>query len=320
MADPAVKTGDPIKDYRLLNEALFNQLMGDPYEKAAAQQDLDNFVRLMARETGVQRRFLPFLPITNDQLTPQVNTDVPAVILFKEPNSPGAINVGYNTNNSAWFVHGDRFLLTFNRVLSPTLWCDKSLLRTYQYDIRQVVTDQLVLDLMAQEDSRFFAAVNSALGTTVNGASPMTGVVQYVGYSGGFSRETFVSSLQILPSTPAHFETQTIVVNNVTAKEIRKWDFMELGGQRSQEVLFGGNAYDQFEDIKWVVTIKRHLVPDQEYYLFADPRGLGKAYSLEDVTMFVDTKAWNILWFCYEEIGTAIVNGYAMARAKFNVT
>lgn len=320
MADTVVQTGDPIKDYRLLNEALFNQLMGDPYEKAAAQQDLDNFVRSMARETGVQRRFLPFVPITSDQLHPQVSTDVPAIVLFKEPNSPGAVSIGYNTNSSQWFIHGDRYLLTFARIKSPTFMGDKSLLSTYQYDIRQVIADQAVLDVMAQEDSRFFAAVNTVLGNTVNGASPMTGVVQYVGYSGGLNRETFVSSLQILPSTPAHFETQTIVINNVTAKEIRKWDFMEMGGQRSQEVLLGGNLYDKFEDIKWIITIKRHLVPDNECYLFADPRGLGKAYSREELTMYVEAKAWQILWFSYEEVGAAIVNGYSVARAKFNHT
>lgn len=304
------------KQYNELNAALADLLTSsNPMEKQAATDELNTFVRMQAREGGVQRKYMPFPTIKYSQLTPQLD-ETNAVVCFKEPRSPGAVAIPYNTDPIAWFISGERFLLTFNRISTPAFMKDVAKLRTYPYDIRQVISDNALKDVLAVEDSRFFTAINSILGTA-NNPSPMSGEVQYVTVSGGITRDGVKTALQLLPSLSAKLETDTVIVNSVTHKEILAWSFHEYGGQGSQEMLESGVIKENLFGKKWIVTIKRHLVPDNTLYLLADPRAFGVAGVLEDVTMYVKVEAWKILWFIWEEVGSSIANGCAVARVDF---
>jgi len=311
---------DPINDYREQNAQLFEQLMStNPQIKAAAVDSINDFIRAMAREVGVARSIIPLQDITPDELDIQAsNVELSCKVVFKEPMAPGAIAVAYDTGPDVWQIHGQAVPATFARIVSPAFARDTSKLRNYRYDICQVIADHALLDIMAQEDSRFFSAVSTAIGTTAGAASPMTGEVQYWSIPGGVTRDSFVESLKIIPSTQTHFEPKTVVVNNVTVKDFRKWGHDEYGGPRSQDILARGNFTADFEDLTWLVTIKRHLVPDGEFFLFADPEALGKNYRIQDVTMYVENKAWNIMWYDYEELATVIVNAGSIGRANTN--
>lgn len=289
----------------------------NPMEKQAAVDEVNSFVRMMVREDGIQRRYMPFPAISYKDLTPQLDETL-AQVRFKEPMSPGASTIPYNGDPIGWFIKGDRFLLTFQRIATPAFMKDVALLRTYPYDIRQVISDNALRDMLAHEDKCFFDAVNAVLGSR-DGASPMTGEVQYVGISGGLTRDGLKAALQILPSLTPHFETQTIILNNVTHKEILAWNFHEYGGQGSQEMLESGTVKENLLGKNWIVTIKRNLVPDNTMYLFADPRCVGVAGVLEDVTMYVETKGFKIQWFMWEEVGACIANGGGVARVDFVV-
>ena len=308
-----------VKDYRELNEGLTSLLMSsNPLEKEAAVSELNNFVRMLVREDGIQRRYLPFAPVTSADLTPQL-VEGNAIVCFKEPRSPGAVTIPYNAEPIGWTISGERFLATFARISTPAFMKDASLLRTYPYDIRQVISDNAVRDIMAQEDSRFFAAVNTVLGTAGN-PSPMTGEVQHVNITDNVTRAGIKSALQVLPSLSANLETHTIVVNLVTRKEMLAWTHNEYGGPNSQEVLESGSLKETLFGVNWITTLKKGLVPNNTLYLFADPRAFGVAFMLEDITMYVKAEAWRVLWFCYEEIAAAIGNGSAVARVNFTGT
>jgi len=306
-----------LAEYRDLNMELFERLRSnDPTVKTAAAEAFNQFVRMMVREEGIQRKYMPFYQVTSADLTPQVNSEANCIVCFKEPMSPGAVTVPYNTDPIQWQITGDRFLVQFCRIMTPAFAKDVSLLRTYNYDIRQVISDNAVRDIMAQEDTRFFDAVNSAVGP-LGTQSPMTGQVQYTAISGGISRDSVVEALTVMPSLPAYLQAQTAVINAVTAKQLLKWGHDEVGGPNSQEILASGVMQERMLGLDWLVTIKRYLVPDNQIYLFADPRAFGKAFMLEDITMYVETKAFRVMWFSYEEIGSAIANGAAVTRHVF---
>jgi len=96
-------------------------------------------------------------------------------------------------------------------------------------DIRQVLSDNSIKDMLAEEDGTFITEVNLLLvGADV--VVPATGVAQHQTIAGGITRDTINDALKIMPSTPNHLETATMLINNVTAKEFQKWTRDEVGG------------------------------------------------------------------------------------------
>jgi hypothetical protein len=302
---------------QLLNETLFEQLSTPGMEKTAIDA-VNDFTRTKMREDGFYRRILPPLQISNDELDRQVDTDKPVKIVDKEPDSPAAISIPFATLPINLYIRGPRYRVMFDRIVTPRFTKDVDELRTYVMDIRQVLSDNAIKDMLAEEDSKFLAAVNTAIGT-VGVATPTSGVVQHKNIVGGITRDTVVESLKIMPSTPSHLEVNTILVNNVTIKEIMKWGRDEAGGDFSQDTLKNGWSEAELLNCRWIITIKRGtgFVADDTIYQFADPKFIGKNYLLEDTTMYIKREAYMLEFFAYETAGGTIGHTSGLARANF---
>jgi len=297
-----------------INSAFLN--MVDQGLEKTAQDAVNEYIRVRMREDGFTRRILPPVQITNDELDRQVDTDKPVKIVDKEPQSPAAISVPFATLPMNRYIKGPRFRVMFDRIMTPRFTKDIDELRTYDMDIRQILSDNSIKDMLAEEDGKFIATVNSILGS--QGATvPETGTVQWRSIAGGITRDTLAEAMKILPQTPNHLNPATALVNNVTIWDIVKFGRDETGGDLSQELLERGFAERELLGIRWIVTIKRDLVPDGTVFYFAEPKFLGKFYVLEDTTMFIDRKAFMLEFFAYESIGAAIANVAAVARADF---
>lgn len=301
-----------------LNNEFFDQLCSnDPHMTKNAEDTVTKFIRTMVREDGVFRSVFPMVPVTAADLTMQVDTDKPAIVLEKEPGSPGAVSVPFSSTPIGWFIRGNKFVVTFNVIQSPRFIGQLSQLRTYRMDIRQVISDNSLRDILAQEDSNFFRALNAAMGGVANGVSPMSGSVQWRQINGGITRDTVVEMTKVLPRTPSHLEAVTAIANNVTVKDFVKWDHPEVGGEKSQDMLVSGKMIENMLGLDWHVTIKRHLCPDDTVFLLADTGFIGKSFSIEDVTLHIKREATTVQWFAYEEIGSAIANAAGIGRADF---
>ena len=123
--------------------------------------------------------------------------------------------------------------------------------------------------------------------------------------------------MKILPSTPNHLNPSTFLINNVSIWDVVKWGRDEAGGDLSQDLLERGFAEREIMGVRWIVTIKRDLVPDNSTFQFAEPKFLGKFYILEDTTMYIDRKAFMLEFYAYESLGSAIANVAAVGRADF---
>ena len=164
----------------------------------------------------------------------------------------------------------------FDRIVTPRFVKDIDELRTWQMDIRQVLSDNAIKDMLAEEDSKFLTAVNSAL-VGADQTVPTSGVIQHETIFGGITRDTLQEAFKIMPKTPSHLEVNTVLVNNVTIREIMKFGRDEIGGDLSQELLTNGFSEANFMNAKFIITIKRDLVADDRMYFFADPRIIGKS-------------------------------------------
>ena len=301
---------------QLLNEALFEQL-GTPGMEKTAIDAVNDYTRTKMREDGFYRRILPPLQISNDELDRQVNTDKPSKVVDKEPDSPAAISIPFATLPINVYIRGPRYVVMFDRIVTPRFTKDVDELRTWVMDIRQVLSDNAIKDMLAEEDSKFIQAVNAVMIGPDVPVPYNNNVVQWETIEGGITRETLCDMLKIMPRGPSHLETHTCLCNNVTVKEIMKFGRDEMGGDFAQDIIKNGWAETNFLNCRWIITIKRDLVEDDSIFMFADPKFIGKSYLLEDTTMYIRREAYMLEFFAYQTMGGSIGHAGGLARADF---
>jgi hypothetical protein len=311
MSEQAVST-------RAVNQAFYEKITSDDAGlRKDAQQTVNDFTRVKMREDGFARKILPPIPLSNDELDRQVDTDKNVKVVDKEPESPAAATIPYGTLPVNKYIRGPRYRVMFARLVTPKFTKDVAELRNWDMDIRQVLSDNAIKDMLAEEDGKFIRATDTLL-LGVDQVIPATGVSQWRSISGGITRETVNDALKILPQSTGHLDASTILVNNVFIKDVQKWGRDEMGGDLSEEIARNGFAERTFLGARWIITIKRDLVGDAVMYMFAEPKFLGKFFVLEDTTMYIDKKAYFLEFFAYEEIGASIANVAAIAKAQFS--
>ena len=302
---------------KLANAKLRDDILSnDPVLVKHAESVVDDFTRTKMREDGVFRKVMPAIPISDSDLNRDVSDDRPIKIVDMEPDSPAARTIPFNELPDSYYMNADRYKVHFTRIVTPKFTKDVELLRTWHMDLRQVLSDNSIKDMLAEEDSNFFTAVNACVGSA--GSTVATsGTVQHKQIAGGITRDTLFDGLAVLPSTPSNLNTHCIVLNNLTILKVAKLTRNEMGGDISEEIMRNGWTLSDFMGVKWLVTIKKGLVATDEMYHFADPKFMGKHYELEPVTMYIRRKAWFVEFFNYETIGATIGNTSAVARVAY---
>lgn len=305
------------EENKLLSETIFEKLSSrDPILEKQAIDAVNDFTRTKMREDGFYRRIMPPIPITNDELDRAVDTDKPVKVVDKEPDSPAAISIPFATLPQNLYIRGPRYRVMFDRIATPRFTKDVDELRTWIMDIRQVLSDNAIKDMLAEEDGKFLRAVNTAIvgaGLVV----PTSGTVQYEVISGGITRDTLWDSLKVMPNTPSNLEVHCVLLNNITIKEVGKFSRNEMGGDLSQDIMKQGWSLQEFMGVKWIITIKKGLVATNTMYHFADPKFIGKSYVLEDTTMYIRREAYMLEFFAYETMGGTIGHTSGLARVDF---
>ena len=303
-------------DTKLTNETFLSYLETPGMEKRALDAVVD-YTRYRMREEGFYRRILPPVQVSNDDLDQQVDTDKPVKIIEREPDSPAAISIPFNTLPMNLYIRGQKYRVTFDRIVTPRFTKDVDELRTYRMDIRQILSDNAIKDMLFEEDRKFIAALNAAMGGAADATVTQSGLVQWETIYGGITRDTLQDAFKILPRTISRLEVGTCLINNLTIRELMKFGREEMGGDFSQDVFKNGWAEQNFMNARWIISIKQDLVPTDSIFMVADPKFLGKSFLLEDTTMYIDRKAYMLEFFAYETLGGAIGNTNAVARADF---
>jgi len=303
-------------DTKLTNETFLSYLETPGMEKRALDAVVD-YTRYRMREEGFYRRILPPVQVSNDDLDQQVDTDKPVKIIEREPDSPAAISIPFNTLPMNLYIRGQKYRVTFDRIVTPRFTKDVDELRTYRMDIRQILSDNAIKDMLAEEDRKFIEACNAAMGSSADATVTQSGLVQWETIYGGITRDTLQDAFKVLPRTISRLEVGTCLVNNLTIRELMKFGREEMGGDFSQDVFKNGWSEQNFMNARWIISIKQDLIPTDSIFMFADPKFLGKSFILEDTTLYVDRKAYMLEFFAYETLGGAIGNTNAVARVDF---
>lgn len=302
---------------KAMNQAFFEKLDSkDPAIVKQAAQDVNDYIRTRMREDGIFRTIIEPVPIGNDELDPQVDTDANVKVIELEPDSPGAVGIPYGTLPQRQVIFGRRARVMFARLATPEFTKDVGLLRTYVQDIRQIISDNALKDLLAQEDGQAIRTCNSLL-VGADQVVPATGTVQWRTIDGGITRETWNDAMKVMEQTPNHLTAAKCLVNTIFLKDLQKWGGDELGQNLSEEVAKTGFVQRQFFGKDLIATIKRNLVRDSSVMMFAPEQNLGKFYVLEDATMYIDKDKWFVTMCAAEEIGSLIANVAGVARVDF---
>lgn len=302
---------------RAINEAWFEKLASrDPEMVKEALDAVNDFTRTTMREEGFTPHILPEIEISNDELDRQQWTDKPVKIVDKEPDSPAAVSVPFGTLPTNIWIRGQRYMVMFDRILTPRFTKDVEELRTWVMDIRQVMSDNAIKDMLAEYDGKFILACNTAL-VGAGSVVPTSGVAQWQNIAGGITRDTLADMLKIMPSTPSSLEVKTCLVNNITIKEFLKIRRDEAGGDLSQEIFKNGWSLQTFLGVTWIVTIKKSIVATNDVYMYADAKFLGKNYVLEPTTLYARREAFLLEFFGYRTGGMTIGHTSAVAKATF---
>lgn len=303
---------------QVVNHTFLEQL-SNPSMRKQAEDNINSYTRSIMREDGAYRKILPMQELADDELDVQLGTDLPVKIIFKEPLTPGALTVPFAGSPRNFIIRGPNYPVYFAQIDGPKHMKHVDELRVYPFDIRQVITDHAIRDVMEEEDKRWFTdAVDAAL-IGADETSPFTNQVQWRTLSGGWTRDNVVEAMKTLPRGMARLKADKIVINSVTVYDFQKWGRDEMGGDMSQDLLKNGRAegswlVGDFMQATWLVTIKHNLVPTGTMYQFATPEYVGKSFALSDITMFVDRRGPVVEFYPYETIGGAIGNVAGIAR------
>lgn len=292
--------------------AQFVQKIEAGFEKQAAVS-ATSFIRDVLREEGFTRKIFTPIQLADDQLDKDETTDKPKKVVEKEPDST-ATYVSFRGMPEARYFTGPRFAIFFGKIQSEKFTKSIFELKTYDNDIRKILSDNAVRDILGEEDRRFIERIDAIIAVTPADGSEGTQQYDYNGW-GGLTRNNLADSLKLLPAM--RIPIGCLLLNDVTAKELLKFTSEEIGHAATTDQYYKGLTSGTIFGHKALFTIKRDIVPDGMMYLFGQEDFLGKFYILQDATVYIKHEADMIEFFTYESIGIGIGNSRACARVTF---
>jgi hypothetical protein len=151
-------TDNGLENIQALNKEMMAQLeASQDGEVKYASTAGGNMIRRQIREQGFTRRIIPPQDATNDMLHRVLEHDKPVIIEDMEPKSRGARTVPFGDSSNSQTYYGNKYACVFNPIITPEFVKDINELRTYKMDLRQVITDQSLNSVEAEEDGKFIA-------------------------------------------------------------------------------------------------------------------------------------------------------------------
>lgn len=286
------------------------------------------FTRNKLREESFAEKIFTPIDISNDELDKAENPELLVKWNDREPDQAPAVSIPLGIVPDMYQFKGDRYPNYFSRIVSPLFSKDIDKLRSYDYDIRQILLENSTKDIATEIDTKFINKVNSVIGTvnTSNVAISGWAFPQYVEISGGITRENVAEAFKTIqrlrvpfgPTQPDGGESKGVMLmNNITAMEFVKMSRSEIGGDMAQDMWVNGLPSKQLLGVKPIYTIKSDLIPDNTVYLFSSEEFFGKYYRLQPLTVFMETKAFFIQFFQYLNISMSIGNVRGVCRIDF---
>lgn len=307
MSDYAIET----TNVKFINQSFLDKIDAGLTKEASAA--MTAFVRQKLREDGFTRKILTPQLLTSADLDRGLD-DQPRKIVEKEPDSVAA-NMALSAKSELRYFKGERYEVTFQRLASRRFSKSKYELATYATDIRQVLQDNSIKDIQFEEDSNFIANLKT-IATAYHGG--------IVNMSAGFGVKTLMEAVNEL-----------IKVKQKPAKILMPWNlYLKLYSRPSSVVgsitaneHFNGASMGQSYGFEIIPTNKLDLMSSDGgttlgdmIAIFAPESYLGQFYSIQEPTVYLETKADMIEFEAFESIGVGIGNVQGFRLVKFDLT
>lgn len=261
------------------------------------------FVRQKLREDGFTRKIMPPIPVTAADLDRQLDEE-PAIIVEKEPDSDAA-NMPFLGRSSIRYFKGERYKVTFQKIASRDFRKSKFELATYRTDIRNILQENSVKDIQAQEDKNFYENVVS-MATTYNNVYNL---------SGGFTKQNLMNGVKKLLEKKV--PVGCILMTQSMYNDLLALPASEVGSPAASALFQGQAGLESFYNYKIITTNKTDILPTNQAIVFAPPAFLGQFYTLQDATLFLKVEADMLSFSTYEVCGVGIGNTNAVAVLNF---
>lgn len=317
---------DKCAEIQAFNDTFVEQVKCGNEKDASAS--LSSYVRNKLREVSFTEKILTPIDVTNDDLHPAQDPELLVRWVDREPDTAPAVTVPYGTAPDGFEFKGDRVPVYFSRIMTPMMQKDVDKLRGYTYDIRGVLADIQVKDVATEIDTRFINACNTAVGTiNTNNAANGLSLPQYVGISGGVTRDNLIAAFKVMmrlrvPFGPMQADGSEvagcILANNVTASDLLAFNRSEAGGDLSEQQWKTGKPFPTVLGVPLITTIKRDLVPDNVIYLYSSEEYFGKYLRLQELTAFMKNEAFFLNFFHYLSLGISILSTKGVCKIDFS--
>ena len=308
-----------------MNAKVFESIVNDPMLKQA-QSAATNYTRITVREDGFAPKILPCELATDDMLDRGLTEDL-QIIWEIECETPGSKWVPLQTVPDSEYIEGSRYVIPFARLVTPKFVKDIDELRTTRMDLRKVCTDNSIKDGLAEYDGKFIDTVNDIVFDCDDyGRQSLSGKIQLQDFADGLTRVNLAEAKKMLPRGNEQgmyrLRNYICLMNEITAQDLLKLDRNAIGGDLAEENFKNGlsASADSIMGMKTIFTIKSDLVPEDYMYMFAAPEFLGKAFYLQDWTMYMKKEAFFVEMFSSYLGGMAFGNIAGMALVRFNQT
>lgn len=294
-----MNTNIPTFESELINSSFINKVQSGLVKEAEGVSSI--FIREKLREDGFLRRLFTLMPITQDDLDPDLNGNRPMKIIEKDIDTK-ATWVSFKGTGERDYFEGRRFPIYFDKIETNRTSINTVELSTYRIPVQDLFKEYNVKEMQQQEDKMFLDQVNEMIDLN---AADQKATLAY-----GASQtlvDAFIKGQQML--TSLRLPMGKALMHKNTFLETLKLKIDTIGNEPLVKRFESGlEGEDSFLGVPVVTTIKDDIVSEGDIYFFTSEQFFGKFYALVDATMTLESKADLLTWWTYEYIGMGIGN------------
>lgn len=294
-------------DATVLNQN-FVELLDQGQTKQAADAGTV-LVRAIVRQAAAVRQILTAIPIGPNDLDPWPTSDHPVKFMDVEPNSVATSVQFYGTPKTRYYTMG-KVPVMFGMLQSDEFVKNKFELMTYRTDVRKLFADNSVNDLADQEDVMFrrdcVRAVNKNPSVQRTDLARITATGWGLGLSAVYDRRIPVGKALMSKSR---------LVDMIDLPATAVGDSVAAGSFKE-----GINKLDGIWGVPVVSTMKSDIYMRNEAWLFPPENFMGKFWTLQDATLYVEQRGVIVKFYVYSAIGMGLANVLGIQQYAFGPT